>query len=56
MVEKVKKVEKVKSGKTFLVKSGEIYVLDTKHVQGFNEMRQILTNLKEEDLCLTRHG
>ena len=28
----------------------------TTHVQGFNEMRQILTNLKVEDLCLTRHG
>ena len=28
----------------------------TTHVQGFNEMKDILTNLKGEDLCLTRQG
>ena len=28
----------------------------TTHVQGFNEMKDILTNLKVEDLCLTRQG
>ena len=28
----------------------------TTSVQGFNEMNQILTNLKVEDLCLTRQG
>ena len=28
----------------------------TTNVQGFNELKQILTNLKVEDLCLTRQG